>query len=130
MDLVSGNARRSSEPAVRPYPVEYVGTAQLRNGETVVIRPIRPEDEPKMVRFHATLSDESVYNRYAGVLRLENRIVHERLSRLCFLDYDRHMALVAERAGEIVAVARLVRLSGTRAGEFALLVSDALHGRG
>ena len=121
---------RLPETAIRPYPVEYVGTAQLRNGETVVVRPIRPEDEPMMVRFHATLSDESVYNRYAGVVRLENRIVHERLSRMCFLDYDRHMALVAERAGEIVAVARLVRLSGTRAGEFALLVSDALHGQG
>jgi len=123
-------SERLPKPAIRPYPVEYAGTERLANGESVTVRPIRPEDEPMMARFHATLSDESVYNRYAGVMRLENRIVHERLSRMCFLDYDRHMALVAERAGEIVAVARLVRLPGSRAGEFALLVSDALHGQG
>jgi acetyltransferase len=116
--------------AIRPYPVEYAGTAKLKNGETVSIRPIRPEDEPKMVRFHGTLSEESVYLRYAGVMRLDTRIVHERLSRMCFLDYDRQMALVAERSGEIVAVARLLRLSGSRAGEFALLVSDALQRQG
>jgi acetyltransferase len=116
--------------AIRPYPVQYVGTAKLRNGETVSIRPIRPEDEPKMVSFHGTLSEESVYNRYAGVMRLDTRIVHERLSRMCFLDYDRQMALVAERNGDIVAVARLMRLSGSRAGEFALLISDTLQGKG
>jgi len=116
--------------AIRPYPVEYVGTARLKNGETVSIRPIRPEDEPKMVRFHGTLSEESVYLRYAGVMRLDTRIVHDRLSRMCFLDYDRQMALVAERGGDIVAVARLMRLSGGRDGEFALLVSDALQGQG
>jgi acetyltransferase len=121
---------RLPRSAIRPYPVEYLGTAKLKNGETVSIRPIRPEDEPKMVRFHGTLSEESVYNRYAGVMRLDTRVVHERLSRMCFLDYDRQMALVAEREGEIVAVARLVRLSGTGAGEFALLVSDALQGQG
>ena len=123
-------AERLPRSAIRPYPVEYVGSAKLKNGETVSIRPIRPEDEPKMVRFHGTLSEESVYNRYAGVMRLDTRVVHERLSRMCFLDYDRQMALVAERGGDIVAVARLVRLSGTRAGEFALLVSDALQGQG
>jgi len=121
---------RLPRSAIRPYPVEYVGSAKLKNGETVAIRPIRPEDEPKMVRFHGTLSEESVYNRYAGLMRFDARVVHERLSRMCFLDYDRQMALVAERASDIVAVARLVRLSGTQAGEFALLVSDALHGQG
>jgi acetyltransferase len=121
---------RLPRSAIRPYPIEYVGTAKLRGGETVTIRPIRPEDEPKMVKFHGTLSEESVYNRYAGLLKLDTRVVHDRLSRLCFLDYDRQMALVAEREGEIVAVARLVRLSGIRAAEFALLISDVVQRQG
>ena len=109
---------------------KFVGTAELRTGGTVTIRPIRPEDEPGMVRFHETLSENSVYSRYAGFMKLDTRVAHERLSRICFLDCDREMALVAERAGEIVAVARLMRLIGTRVAEFALLVSDRLQGEG
>lgn len=116
--------------AIAPYPLRYVGKARLKVGGEVIIRPIRPEDEPKMVEFHQTLSDESVYYRYAGTLKLDMRVAHERLARLCFIDYDREMALIAERDGKLVAVARLTRLQGTRDGEFALLVSDSMQGQG
>jgi acetyltransferase len=117
-------------PAIRPYPVQYIGTAQLRSGEVLNVRPIRPEDEPRMVRFHDTLSEQSVFYRYAGFVKLDTRVQHERLSRLCFIDYDREMALVAERAGEIVAVARLVRLRATNDAEFALVISDSVQRQG
>jgi len=122
-------------PAIRPYPSQYSDTAELRNGGLVKIRPIRPEDEPRMVQFHGTLSDDSVFYRYAGMLKLDARVAHERLSRICFIDYDREMALVGERPAAdglpaIVAVARLTRLTGTREAEFALLVSDAVQGQG
>ncbi len=122
--------------AIRPYPMKYLGVATLRNGTEVRIRPIRPEDEPKMVQFHHTLSDQSVYSRYAGILKLDLRVAHERLARICFVDYDREMALVAECApdgagpSEIVAVARLKRLQGTADAEFALLVSDSVQRQG
>jgi len=116
--------------AICPYPLRFVGKARLKGGAEVDIRPIRPEDEPRMVEFHKTLSDESVYYRYAGMLKLDMRVAHERLARLCFIDYDREMALVAEREGSLMAVARLMRLPGTRDGEFALLVSDAQQGLG
>jgi acetyltransferase len=116
--------------AIAPYPLRYVGKARLKMGGEVIIRPIRPEDEPKMVEFHGTLSDESVYYRYAGTLKLDMRVAHERLARLCYIDYDREMALIAERDGKLVAVARLTRLQGTRDGEFALLVSDSMQGQG
>jgi acetyltransferase len=122
--------------AIRPYPTKYIGMASLRTGEVVRIRPIRPEDEPKMVRFHQTLSESSVYSRYAGMLKLDTRVAHERLARISFLDYDRQMALVAEYAQpgesspEIVAVARLMRLPSRGDAEFALLVSDAVQGQG
>ncbi len=120
--------------AIRPYPTQYVGTVKLKSGEVVSIRPLRPEDEPKMVRFHQTLSDSSVHDRYAGILKLDTRVAHDRLARICFLDYDRQMALVAEHASPasagISAVARLMRLPGTRDAEFALLISDAVQGQG
>jgi acetyltransferase len=117
-------------------PRGYIGTVSLRGGTVVSIRPIRPKDEPKMVRFHQALSESSVHSRYFGMLKLDTRVAHERLARICFLDYDRQMALVAEctppGAGspEIVAVARLMRLPGKSEAEFALLVSDALQGQG
>ena len=124
------------EAAIRPYPTQYAGTVQLRGGSVVKVRPIRPEDEPRMVQFHRTLSEDSVFYRYAGTLKLDARVAHDRLARICFIDYDREMALIAERtppggsAPEIVAVARLTRLAGTPDAEFALLVSDPIQGQG
>ena len=102
----------------------------------VTIRPIRPEDEPLMVRFHATLSEESVYMRYFHFIQYSQRVAHERLTRLCYIDFDREMALVVERAdpdsGEraILATARLSKLHQSAEAEFAILVSDAWQRHG
>ncbi|TAK01781.1 MAG: GNAT family N-acetyltransferase [Candidatus Manganitrophaceae bacterium] len=85
------------KPAIRPYPTQYAGQYTFKDGTPVTIRPIRPEDEPLMVRFHQTLSDQSVYLRYFQTLKLSQRTAHERLTRICFIDYDREMALVVER---------------------------------
>jgi len=60
----------------------------MKDGSAVTIRPIRPEDEPLLVRFHETLSDRSVYLRYFCSLSLSRRVAHERLLRICFGDYD------------------------------------------
>ena len=57
----------------------------------------RPEDEPMMVKFHGTLSDQTVYLRYFHMEKLSTRVAHERLIQKCFIDYDREMAMVAER---------------------------------
>jgi acetyltransferase len=128
--VLHGAGEKPAALAICPYPLRFVGKARMKTGAEVIIRPIRPEDEPKMVEFHKTLSDESVYYRYAGTLKLDMRVAHDRLARLCFIDYDREMALIAELSGKIVSVARLTRLVGTRDGEFALLVSDSLQGQG
>jgi acetyltransferase len=85
-------------PAIRPYPREYVTTWRTRDGSTLTFRPIRPEDEPLLVAFHQTLSEQSVYFRYLHPIALAQRVSHERLSRVCFVDYDRQLVLVAERA--------------------------------
>jgi acetyltransferase len=102
----------------------------MKNGATVRIRPIRPEDEPAMVQFHKKLSDSTVYMRYLGFMKLEQRIAHERLTRICFIDYDREMVLVAERPvgpsrdSEILGVGRLSKSHGRNEAEFAVLIGD------
>jgi acetyltransferase len=117
--------------AIRPYPSAYVRKIHTRSGRPVTLRPIRPEDEPAMVHFHQTLSERSVYLRYFHHLPLERRVDHERLTRACFIDYDREMVLVAQtEAGEIAAAGRLTREHGTQDAEFALLVSDRWQEQG
>jgi acetyltransferase len=118
------------KPAIRPYPLQYVSTWKMKDGNQIAIRPIRPEDEPLLVKFHETLSDRSVYLRYFCTLSLSRRIAHERLLRICFGDYDREIALVAERTepatGErrILGVGRMNKLHGKNEAEVAALVSD------
>ena len=118
-------------PAIRPYPRQYIGTHTMLNGEEVTVRPIRPEDEPKLVTFHERLSERSVYLRYASLMKLEQRVAHERLARICFIDYDREMALVAEDGnGKIIGVGRLTQQPGRNEAEFAMLVIDEYQGEG
>ena len=124
------------KPAIRSYPSKYVDRFVLRDGTLLNIRPIRPEDEPSIVRFHSTLSEQSVYRRYFSLINLEGRIRHERLTRLCFIDYDRQMALVAEHPnedgspGEIIGVGRLTKSPLQNQAEVAAVVSDAHHRKG
>ena len=124
------------KPAIRPYPLQYVSTWTMKDGSPVTIRPIRPEDEPLMVKFHETLSDRSVYLRYFSSLSLSRRVAHERLLRICFGDYDREMVLVAERTdgatGErhIMGVGRMNRLHVRNEAEVAALVSDPYQHQG
>ena len=122
--------------AIRAYPSKYVQPWVMRDNTAVMIRPIRPEDEPAMVRFHETLSERSVYLRYFHLVNLEQRTQHERLTRICFIDYDREMALVVEKRNpdtgepEILAVGRMTKVHGTDEAEVAVLVSDKYFGRG
>lgn len=121
-------------PAIRPYPAQYQGSTSLKDGTKLKFRPIRPEDEPMMVEFHKTLSDRSVVQRYTQAIALSDRITHQRLTRMCFIDYDREMALVAttgeRKSSQIIAVGRLGRIRGTSEAQFALLVSDSFQNRG
>jgi acetyltransferase len=123
-------ADKLPKTAIRPYPSRYVSEWKLKDGSPVTIRPIRPEDEPLMVKFHETLSERSVYLRYFHLMNLSQRTAHERLTRICFIDYDREMALVAERDHEILGVGRLTKIHGTNDAEVAVLVSDNYHGLG
>jgi acetyltransferase len=125
-----------SNSAIRPYPIQYVSRWKSKQGEEILLRPIRPEDEAMMVRFHGTLSDQTVYLRYFHMEKLSTRVAHERLIQKCFIDYDREMALVAERIApetgqpEVIAVGRLSKARPAKEAEVAVLVSDRYQGQG
>jgi acetyltransferase len=124
--------------AIRPYPSQYVAPWTAADGTTFLIRPIRPEDEPLVVAFHRELTEATVYSRYFEHLGLSQRTAHERLTRVCFNDYDRELALVAELPGgsgddgerRIAAIGRLSKAYEAPTAEFALLVADRWQRRG
>jgi acetyltransferase len=126
--------RAEQEPpvplAIRPYPSQYIWP--FRDG--ITIRPIRPEDEPLVLEFHRHVSDYSVYLRYFHPIQYSARIAHERLVRLCFNDYDREIALVAERQDpepHLLGISRLSKKHGLpQEAEFALLVADPYQRQG
>jgi acetyltransferase len=118
------------KPPIRSYPTKYIDKVTLKDGTTLTIRPIRPEDEPAVVKFHSTLSDESVYRRFFTQMKLESRVRHERLTRVCFIDYDRQMGLVAETATEIAGIGRLAKSPLKNEAEVAAIISDSYQRRG
>ena len=124
------------KPAIRPYPSQYISQFTMKDGAEVTLRPIRPEDEPLMSKFHETLSDGCVYMRYFSSLSLSSRVAHERLVRICFVDYDRVMALVVDHKDEvtgqhrILGVGRLIKMHRKKEAELAILVSDQCQKQG
>jgi acetyltransferase len=120
--------------AIRPYPYQYAAPWTTKSGEVVMIRPIKPEDEPRVARFHETLSERTVYMRYLQKMQLNQRVTHSRLSRICFNDYDREIALVAECTHEpdcaIIGIARLSKMHGTEDARFAMVITDQYQDQG
>ncbi len=108
----------------------------MKDGTQVIIRPICPEDEPLMVKFHGVRSDRTVYLRYFCSLSLASRTAHQRLVRICFADPERQIVLLVSHTnpstGEqsILAVGRLNKLPPKDEVEAAVLVSDEYQGRG
>ena len=100
----------------------------------MLIRPIKPEDEPLMVDFHKRLSSESVYTRFLSDIKYEDRVSHGRLIKVCHVDYDRDIALVAldqsSSTSKVVAAARLTKYHGRNIAEFSLLVADDYQAEG
>ncbi|MFY9741076.1 MAG: bifunctional acetate--CoA ligase family protein/GNAT family N-acetyltransferase [Candidatus Sulfotelmatobacter sp.] len=133
----SMNADRLPKPAIRPYPSQYVSRWLMKDGREVIIRPIRPEDELLMVKFHHILSERTVYQRYFSSPSLLKRTDHERLLRICFGGYDREIVLVAEHndpdtnESRILGVGRLNKLRGdNKKAEVAVVVADPYQSHG
>ena len=116
---------------IMPYPSKYVTPWKLRDGTEVILRPIRPEDEPIELEFIRGLSTETSRFRFFQIIK---DLPHEALVRFCNIDYDREMAFIAEARdgdrGKEIGVARLILESNKRRGEFAVVVADAYQGSG
>lgn len=116
---------------ITPYPTRYTTTWKLLDGTEVILRPIRPEDEPLEHELLSNLSEETLRTRFFSIIK---DITHEMLIRFCNIDYDREMAIVAElkegNKKRIIGIGRLIIEPDLRSGEYAVLVHDAYQGKG
>ena len=112
-----------------PYPVELEGDAALRDGTRVRIRPIRPDDAPRLVEAYDHLSRYSAYQRFFTVMK---RLPPDWARVFANVDYRGRLALIAEDAatGELIAVARYEVTSQDDTAEIAFTVLDAWQNRG
>ncbi|MGD8276437.1 MAG: GNAT family N-acetyltransferase, partial [Gemmatimonadota bacterium] len=117
--------------AIPPYPDEYEKRTKLKNGLQVLLRPIRPEDEPMWHQLVAACSQESIWYRFRYLFK---ESTHDMAMRYCFVDYDREVGVVAEieEDGErkLIGVGRLAADADHNEAEYALLVADAWQGQG
>jgi acetyltransferase len=120
-----------SHLAIRPYPHEWERNVRLTDGTEVLLRPIRPEDEPLWLDLLASCSAQSLWFRFRYLFKEAG---HEMAARFCFIDYDREMALVAERVEEgrrrLIGIGRIVANDERTSAEFAALVADRWQGNG
>jgi len=116
---------------IAPYPTRYITPWRLPDGTDVLLRPIRPEDEPLERELLSSLSEETLRMRF---FRMIGAITHEMLVRFCNIDYDRDMAVVAEikedHKRRIIGIGRVVGEHDLRTAEVGILVHDAFQGKG
>ena len=116
--------------AIRPYPKHLEQTGELRDGTTVKLRPVRPEDETALVETYRNMTQEDVHMRFFHYMKA---LDHESAARLTQIDYNREMALVAEPEdgpGEIWGVVRIAADPDNARAEYAVSVRSELKGRG
>jgi acetyltransferase len=115
---------------ITPYPTRYITPWKLSDGTEVLLRPIRPEDEPAEHEMLSSLSEDTLKTRFFSVIK---DISHEWLILFCNIDYDRHMAIVAEMEENgkkrMIGVARLIMDQDLKSGEVAVLVQDRFQGK-
>ncbi len=116
---------------ITPYPGRYIIPWKMLGGTEVLLRPIRPEDEPLEHEMLTSLSEESLRGRFFQVIK---NIDHPILTRFCNIDYDREIAIVAElkekEKRRIIGIGRLIMESDFKDGEFAIVVHDHYQHRG
>jgi len=120
-----------SHLVISPYPKKYEMRWRMGNGEEVMLRPIKPEDEPLWLEMFRGFSEESIRYRFFQVIK---DTPHEMRVRYCNIDYDREIAIVPElvRDGKrrILGVGRISIEPDGKSGEFAIIVTDEFQGVG
>lgn len=111
---------------LRPYPESLIKTCALKDGNDIMLRPIKPEDEPLWLEMLASCSKESIYHRFRYDFYFDS---HDVASKYCFIDYDREIAIVAEIEEDgqkkLVGVGRLIADPDLEIMEYAILITDA-----
>jgi acetyltransferase len=117
--------------AIRPYPEQFTRRRQLRDGADVLLRPIRPEDEPLWHQLIASSSPESIRFRFRSLFKHSN---HQMAVKHCMIDYERELALVVETGSEdqrrLIGVAQLMTDLNHSTAEYAVIVPDPWQGKG
>jgi acetyltransferase len=116
---------------ISPYPKKYETFWKLRDGRTVLLRPIKPEDEPLWLEMFQNFSEESIRYRFFQILK---DTPHEVRVRYCNIDYDREIAIVPELTEngyrKILGVARVSLEPDRKVGEIAFITADPWQGLG
>ena len=116
---------------ISPYPQEHEFGEVNENGESIFIRPVKPEDASLFITFSKSLSETSIYYRFFSMIRKFSR---DMLVRFTQIDYDREIALIALDTRlddeKMLGVARVYIHPDGQTGECAILVGDPWHGKG
>ncbi len=116
---------------ISPYPKKYETLWTLKNGQEVLLRPVRPEDEPLWLEWFQSLSEEAIRYRFFQMLK---DTPHEVRVRYCNIDYDREIGLVAEMVEngkrKLLGVSRVSIETDGRSSEMAFIISDQWQGLG
>jgi acetyltransferase len=129
-EKMSAEVQPHEHLVIMPYPKKYVSEWKLKDGTSVALRPIKPEDETLFYELFKSLSEETMRFRFFQIIK---DLPHETLTRYCNLDYDREIAIVAEAQKDkrrIIGVGRLILEPGRKNGEFAVVVGDEWQGLG
>ncbi|WP_319523251.1 bifunctional acetate--CoA ligase family protein/GNAT family N-acetyltransferase [uncultured Desulfosarcina sp.] len=118
--------------AICPYPVELEQTIRLPDGQQLLLRPIRPEDEPAFQRLFASLPLETIRLRFLHVMKMLPKAL---VCRLTQIDYDREMALVLTEGdgrtdGDLYGIVRFSADPDIEKAEFAILLGNEKTGLG
>ena len=129
---VAAQGKPFSHLVISPYPQEFTKECTLKNGERVILRPIRPEDEPLEAEMFTTFSERTQRFRF---FQLIGDITHDMLVRYTQIDYDREIAIIAEHTDSegkkrMLGVVRLISDPYNETAEFAIVVGDPWHGQG
>jgi acetyltransferase len=130
--VTAKNATKKHRLAIHPYPKELEELVQLESGETYELRPIRPEDEPALIKNFDQLTKEEIWFRFFHVVKSMN---HAMAARFTQIDYDREMSLVVtephvKEGWNLYGVVRLITDPFDARAEFSLIVNHIVGGQG
>jgi acetyltransferase len=125
-----GTVRQENHPyahlAMLPYPEKLVKPITLEDGTNLLLRAIKPEDEPLWLSMIGRCSKDSLYSRFRYFFHWQS---HEAATRFCYNDYDREIAIVAEMnegdSKKLLGVGRLIADPDHESVEYAILIEDA-----